>query len=96
MAGADRTFPLAGACGLPSTAKAVQVNVAVTGASAAGHLRLFPGPSVPLVAAINYAAGQTRANNALVPLSQAGEVSVRCVQASGTVHFVLDVTGYFQ
>jgi hypothetical protein len=42
MAGADRTFTLAGQCGIPVTARAVSVNVAVTAPSAAGNLRLYP------------------------------------------------------
>jgi len=45
---------------------------------------------------INYSAGQTRANNGLFALGAAGDVSVRCDQPSGTVHFILDVSGYFQ
>lgn len=95
-AGADRNFPLVGTCDLPPSARAVQVNVAVTGATTPGHLRLFPGPAAPVVATINYGAGQTRGNNAVVALSPEGQLTVRCVQASGTVHFILDVTGYFQ
>ena len=41
-------------------------------------------------------AGATRGNNAIVPLSALGEMAVRCAQASGTAHFILDVNGYFQ
>jgi hypothetical protein len=37
-----------------------------------------------------------RANNAVVALSDLGGLAVRCNQPSGTVHFVLDVTGYFE
>jgi hypothetical protein len=40
--------------------------------------------------------GVTRANNAIVPLSALGDMAVHCSQASGTVHFILDVNGYFQ
>ena len=73
------------------------MNVTVTEATAAGNLRLYPaGIPVPLVSAINYAPGATRANNAIVPLSELGELAVRCSQASGTAHFILDVNGYFQ
>ena len=31
-----------------------------------------------------------------VPLSSSGDVTVYCGQASGTVHLILDVDGYFQ
>jgi ELWxxDGT repeat protein len=95
-AGASRTFPLAGACGVPPGARAVAVNVAVSGASAAGHLRVFPGQTAPLTAAINYGAGQTRTNNAILALSPEGAVTVLCMQGTGTVDFILDVNGYFR
>jgi hypothetical protein len=66
-------------------------------ATAAGNLSLYPaGIPAPLVSAINYVPGLTRANNAIVPLSELGEMGVRCSQASGTVHFILDVNGYFE
>jgi hypothetical protein len=97
VAGVQRTFPLAGQCGIPTTAAAVSVNLTVTEASAAGNLRLYPaGIPVPLVSTINYSAAQTRANNAIVPLNDLGEMAVGCSQAFGTVHFILDVNGYFQ
>ena len=44
---------------------------------------------------MNYVAGQTRANNGIVPLSADGKLSVYCGQASGTAHVILDVNGYF-
>ena len=92
-----RNFALAGQCGIPSNATAVAVNVAVTAAGAGGFLTLFPqGASLPNFSSINYAAGQTRANNAIVPLSGTGGMSVACSQASGSVQFILDVFGYFQ
>jgi uncharacterized repeat protein (TIGR01451 family) len=96
QAGASRPFDLAGHCGIPATAKAVSLNVTVTGPTSAGNLRLYPaGLSAPLVSTINWAAGQTRANNAVAALSSNG-LAVRCDQASGTVHLILDVNGYFQ
>ncbi len=96
---AVRVFPvLTSPCGVPSSAKAIAVNVAVTGPTAAGNLRLFPaGPATPVIATINYSAGATRANNAVVSLSAAGELAVYCAQAAGTsAHFILDVNGYFK
>jgi hypothetical protein len=96
-AGAERTFVLSGACGVPDTAKALSVNVAVTQPSVAGHLRIFPtGSLLPLVSAINYSAGQTRTNNAVVPVGPGVAITVRCNQAAGTVHLILDVNGYFE
>jgi hypothetical protein len=97
MAGASRTFVLAGQCGIPTTATAVSSNLTVTQPTAAGDLRALPGGlPMPTASVINYKAGQTRANNANVSLGGSGEIAVRCDQASGSVHFILDVTGYVQ
>jgi hypothetical protein len=94
---AVRTFTIAGQCGIPSSAVAVSINVTVTQPSAAGDLRVFPGGTpLPLVSAINYQAGQTRANNAVAKLGTAGDLAVRCDQASGTVQLIIDANGYFQ
>ncbi len=96
-AGSDRVFPVAGTCGIPPTATAISVNIAVTAASADGNVRIHPGGTpVPLISSINYVAGQTRSNNAIVVLNANGELAVSAVQASGTVHFILDVNGYFE
>ncbi len=94
--GGDRDFTLAGACGVPSGAKAVSLNVTVTEPSTQGNLRLFSsGAPAPLVSSLNYAAGQTRANDAIAPLSSGGQIAVRCAP-SGTAHVIVDVNGYFQ
>lgn len=95
---ADRVFPVAGQCGIPPTAKAVAVNITVTGATAGGFLRAFAAfpASVPNTSVLNFTAGATRANNAIVGLSPAGQITVLNGMASGTVHLVLDVVGYFE
>jgi hypothetical protein len=88
-----------GACAVPATAKAVSVNVTVTGPSGPGNLRLYPtGSPLPLASNINWSAGQTRANNAVVRLGSSGSLAVRCDMpaAGAATHFILDVTGYFQ
>jgi hypothetical protein len=98
-AGAIRSFPIGGTCGIPTTALAVSVNVTAVDAAAPGNLTLFPGdaPGPPLASHVNYVAGVTRANNAVVPLATDGTGSIRVKNNSvGTVHFVLDVNGYFQ
>jgi len=96
-AGATRTFVLAGSCAIPPTATAVAVNLTVAQSTAVGDLRLYPGGNpLPLVSAINYGAGQTRASNAVASLGPSGDLTVRCDQPGGTVQFILDVNGYFQ
>jgi FG-GAP-like repeat/FG-GAP repeat len=89
------------ACGVPATAKAVALNVTVAGPTLAGHVTVFPGgDGLPPTSTINFAAGQTRANNAIVPLSFDGRgnltVAVSMTSSSGQVDVVLDVNGYFQ
>lgn len=97
-AGAQRTIPLAGTCGIPSTARAVAVNVTVLDATGAGSLVLWrSGSTVPETSNINFTAGQTRGNNAIVALSLSGAVDARAsVGGSGTVQMLIDVSGYFQ
>lgn len=95
-AGSTRIFPIWNQCGIPGTAKSISVNLTVTQPTAPGHLILFPGGTPPGVSNINFRAGQTRANNAIVPLSATGTLSVTDGQSSGTTHFLLDVNGYFQ
>ena len=96
-ANSDRTFTLGGQCGIPSTAKAVLLNLTVTQPSAGGILRLYPGGSpLPVASAINYRAGQTRANNEASPLGSSGSLAVHCDQPSGNVQVIIDVNGYFQ
>ncbi len=94
---AQRTFVLAGACGVPATARALALNVTVVGPTAAGDLRLFPADQpTPNASTQNFGPNQTRANSALIPLSgDTGAVKVQS-DSAGTVHLVLDVTGYFQ
>ncbi len=96
--GSTRTFPGAGHCGIPTAARALAVNVTVTGATGGGDLRLFPaGSPLPLASAISYRAGQTRAAQTLVGLNGDGDFSVRCDQGSGsTAQLVVDVSGYFE
>lgn len=94
--GAARGFAAAGACGVPPAARALSLNVTVTEPTGAGYLTLYPGGgSPPFVSSINFLAGQTRANNAVVPV--AATVAFGVLNGSpGSVHLVLDVNGYFQ
>ena len=97
-AGERRTFVIAGACGIPGSALAVSVNVTVTGPAAAGFLTLAPGGQpLPLASTINFAAGDTRANNATLGLARDGSGGIVVLNGSaGTVQLILDVNGYFQ
>jgi hypothetical protein len=75
----------------------VSLNVTATQPSNAGHLRLFAGGGdIPPTSSLNFSAGQTRGNNAIVPLGAAADLSVFAGQAGGSVHVIIDVNGYFQ
>jgi hypothetical protein len=97
--GSDRVLVAAGRCGIPIAAKALALNVTAVNAPAAGNLRLFPGDATaPLASALNFSAGQTRGNNAVVMLASSGSgtIAVRSTTAGQSVHVVVDVFGYFQ
>ena len=90
-----RNFALAGVCGIPDDAQSIAVNVTVTESTAPGLLRFFPaGTNPPLTSTIDYRTGQYRSNNG-IPVLGTGHLAVTCHQPSGTVHVVIDVTGYF-
>jgi PKD repeat protein len=97
VAGAERAFDVRDVCGIPAGARAIAVNVTVTGSTGTGHLRLWAaGEPRPASSTVNFTAGLTRANNTVLRLGAAGSVSVFCSMASGTAHLVVDVTGYFE
>jgi hypothetical protein len=100
-AGVERAIALAGRCGVPATARAVAVNLTVVAPGRAGDVRAYPGGSAaPLASALNFAAGQTRANNAVLPLAAdaSGTAVFRADLAggAGTAGLLVDVVGYFQ
>jgi hypothetical protein len=99
VSGIPRPIPVAGTCGLPATARAVALNVTAVAANGPGHLTLYPTHDPPLVSALNFEAGRTRANNAVIPLppDETGVLNARAfVLGAGTVHLVVDVHGYFE
>ena len=98
VSGATVSLQPLGACGIPATARALSLNLTVTGATGGGHVILFPGgTAVPGTSTINFTAGATRANNAVLSLGGDGTLAVKpFVSGNGTVHVILDVAGYFQ
>jgi hypothetical protein len=92
----QRSFGLAGSCGVPATAGALVVNVTAIGPAANGNLSIFPADeAAPIASTINFTAGLNRANNAILPLSPAGAITVRS-NTAGAVDLTLDVVGYFE
>jgi len=96
-AGGNRTFQLAGKCGISPTAIAVSLNLTVTSATSAGSLTLFPdGSTLPPSNSMSFRAGQTRANNSVIFLGGTGAVALHAAFPSGSTQVVIDVNGYFE
>ncbi|HET9225457.1 MAG TPA: hypothetical protein VFR31_02230 [Thermoanaerobaculia bacterium] len=100
QSGVERVFAISGNCGVPVTARAVSVNVTVVSATATGEVVLYAGDlAVPGTSSSSFRATLARANNAILGLARngAGTLSASAsLGASGTVHLILDVNGYFQ
>ena len=93
----QRDFMVRGICGVPTSAKAVSLNVTITAATQPSFLTLWPsGGTRPVVSTINFTPSDPAlANGAIVGLStNTSDLSV--FNSSGNVHVILDVTGYFQ
>jgi hypothetical protein len=88
---------------VPPEAKAIACNLTVTGGTSAGNLRAFPGNSdvIPLVSNVNWTAGQTVANYAIVGAATPSEgdflasVGLHNASTRGSVHVIVDISGYF-
>lgn len=93
--GTARTVPVAGQGGVPeSGVAAVVVNLAVVTPKASGYLSAYPNPGKPTSSNLNFSAGRTIANLAVVPVASNG--TIQLFNGSGGSAFVLvDVTGWF-
>jgi hypothetical protein len=95
VAGVPRNFVLTGQCGISATAQAVSLNVTVTNTQGPGHIVIYPqGGAQPTVSTLNYVAGQTIANAAVVPLGVGGGITV-IAGVSGT-DLILDTNGDYR
>ena len=95
-AGQARPFVLAGACGVPADAVALAVNVTATEAQTAGALTVSsPDGPLPPAGTLYFRPGQTRANLAFVLLGFGPSLGVSNGSA-GSVHAIVDVSGYFR
>jgi hypothetical protein len=99
---AERVFTIVvdgtGACGVPSTARALLTNVTVVAPADGGSLQVYsPDGGPPVTSVVSFSAGQVLANNAIFGLARdgTGRVTVK-PGLPGTVHVVIDVSGYFQ
>jgi hypothetical protein len=88
------TVPVAGVGVVPSNAKGVVLNVAVTNTTAQSDLVVYPSTSpLPTAADINWLPGVTRSN--LVPVKLGTDGAIKIVNDQGNVDVVVDVLGYY-
>ncbi len=93
-AGTSRDVVVAGTGVVPAGASAVVLNVTVTGGTAASFLTVWQKGSVkPTASSLNWATGDTVANQVTVKVGGEGKVSV--FNNSGTANVIFDVVGYF-
>ena len=91
-AGGVVEIPVRGRAGVSADATAAAVNLTATGAARDGWLTAWPcTASRPLVSNVNFGAGTTVANAAVVPLSATGSV---CVFAESPTDVIVDVFGF--
>jgi hypothetical protein len=92
--GGSRDFVISdSACGVPATARAFSLNVAVVPSGPLGYLTVWPaGQTRPVVATLNSLDGRIKSNAAIVPAGLGGAISVYSTNDTGVV---LDINGYF-
>jgi hypothetical protein len=102
VAGTPRQIQVAGVKGLPSSGiVAVVGNLTAVNATAKGYVSVSPDPLTPGVepgsSTLNFRAGDTRANNLVVPVNADGTLSAMywSATAGASTDLVLDISGYF-
>jgi hypothetical protein len=79
--------------GVPLSAKAVVLNVAVVDGTLPSDLRIYPsGKPRPNASNLNFRAGQVLANSAIVAVGDNGDIQI--YNNSGTVHVIADLIGW--
>ena len=92
-ANSPRTFPVAGSCGVPTSAKAFVLNFTMVPPGAVGYLTVYPtGGPQPVVSTMNNLNGFILANGAIAPAGQSGQIDLYTTDAT---HMIIDVSGYF-
>ena len=92
-AGETLTIQVTGLAGVPSSAKAVVVNLTGVGPSAQTHLTVFPTLPVPTTSDLNLSPGQTRANLVVATLNASGQIIID--NSAGSTNVVVDVEGWY-
>jgi hypothetical protein len=72
---------------------AVVLNVTAVGATASGHVTVYPdGTALPVASDLNFTRGQTIPNLVIVPVTDG---AVDLYNSSGSVNLVADLAGYY-
>ena len=97
--GVPREVAFHEACGIPSTARALAANLTVTQPTLPGSLSVYPADGASTgTSVVHFGAGRTRASTTIIKLSDDGTGRARLeatVPTGGTVHVIVDVSGYF-
>jgi len=98
--GATYDVQIHGVATVPNDATAVVVNVTATRPTAPGWLTLYPtgAASPPVVSNLNFTAGQTVPNLAVVPIGAGGQITVANTDgnpAAGLTDVIFDIVGSF-
>jgi hypothetical protein len=92
-----RSFQIRGFCGVPTTAKAVSLNVTVTQATQPSYLTVWPsGLTQPVVSMLNFEASDPALANGIIVGLSTNTQDLSVYNSFGNVHVIVDVTGYFQ
>ncbi|GAA1166202.1 hypothetical protein GCM10009664_37570 [Kitasatospora gansuensis] len=93
-AGKAVSLKVGGASGIPANAKAVTLNVTVTGPTNGGFLTVYPtGQARPTASNLNFVKDQTIPNLVTVPVGADGKVDF--FNAAGNTDVIADLAGYY-
>jgi hypothetical protein len=92
-----RNFQIRGVCGVPTGAKAVSLNMTITGATQASFLTVWPSNLArPVVSMLNFEATDPALANGIIVGLSTNTQDLSVYNNFGLVHVIVDVTGYFQ
>jgi hypothetical protein len=92
--GQVRSYTVAGAGGIPSTAKTAILKITAVDPTAGGYLTVWPAGSSnpPNVSNLNFVPGMTIPNLVITQIGAGGQINI--YNAFGTTHVLIDVLGY--
>jgi hypothetical protein len=92
--GSDNVQVAGGTTGVPASATAVALNVAITNATASSFIDAYPtGATAPGTANQNFVAGETLSSQVVAGVGTGGDVTV--ANHAGSVDIIVDVDGYY-